>query len=311
MRSNKAKCQVFYMALNKPNPVLQTGNRVAGKLGGIKETGGPGQQLGEHETAVYPGGQEGQWIPRLDQKWHGQQDQGSDRHSPVIPVPLEDNMLIGVYTCSSALYSPSQTISFTETKKGVGMTYPDYHFMPRRSLLPLLVVLLKLNEKSRGFQCCTEHSHDSENVQLPVDPEVVRDLLLQLDPYWFGESREIPAERKVDDIVLIFKKGKNPGNDRPVSLTSVPGSYGKDYFRRTRRATKQVHRRYKISTILKFSMGKCQILYLAWGNPECSLGNEMLESSATERDPRTHAYSNEHAEHESALPWQPGGPPMS
>lgn len=68
--------------------------------------------------------------------------------SPVIPVPLEDNMFIGVCTCSSALCSRSQTIFFTETKTGAGMTYPDYHFMPRRSLLPLLVVLLKLSKSA-------------------------------------------------------------------------------------------------------------------------------------------------------------------
>ncbi|TRZ16483.1 hypothetical protein HGM15179_010612 [Zosterops borbonicus] len=105
--------------------------------------------------------------------------------------------------------------------------------------------------------------HYCENVQLPFDPEIVQELLLQLDPcrsmghheiqprilkeladvmaklllmifVWFWESREIPAEGKVSDIVLIFKKGKkgNPGNYRPASLTSVPGSYGENYFGR-------------------------------------------------------------------------------
>ncbi|KAJ7406072.1 hypothetical protein WISP_136184 [Willisornis vidua] len=37
---------------------------------------------------------------------------------------------------------------------------------------------------------------------------------------------------------------------------------------------------------VKFKKGKCWILHLEWGNPGCShrLGNEMLESSAMERD---------------------------
>ncbi|KAJ7411111.1 RNA-directed DNA polymerase from mobile element jockey-like protein [Willisornis vidua] len=37
---------------------------------------------------------------------------------------------------------------------------------------------------------------------------------------------------------------------------------------------------------MKLDKGKCHILHLEWGNPGCSyrLGNEMLESSATERD---------------------------
>lgn len=37
---------------------------------------------------------------------------------------------------------------------------------------------------------------------------------------------------------------------------------------------------------VKFSKDKCQILYLAWGNPEWThrLGNDMLEGNPTERD---------------------------
>ncbi|TRZ22727.1 hypothetical protein HGM15179_004340 [Zosterops borbonicus] len=38
------------------------------------------------------------------------------------------------------------------------------------------------------------------------------------------ESREVPVDWKLVHVVLIFKKGKEePGNYRPVSLTSVPG----------------------------------------------------------------------------------------
>ncbi|KAJ7415252.1 RNA-directed DNA polymerase from mobile element jockey [Pitangus sulphuratus] len=38
------------------------------------------------------------------------------------------------------------------------------------------------------------------------------------------ESREVPADWKLPNVVPIFKKDKkqNPGNYRPISLTSVP-----------------------------------------------------------------------------------------
>ncbi|KAJ7427892.1 rna-directed dna polymerase from mobile element jockey-like [Willisornis vidua] len=41
-----------------------------------------------------------------------------------------------------------------------------------------------------------------------------------------------------------------------------------------------------ITNHMNFSEGKCQILHLGWNNPRCMdrLGNEMLESSAMEKD---------------------------
>ncbi|KAJ7428537.1 hypothetical protein BTVI_00320 [Pitangus sulphuratus] len=35
----------------------------------------------------------------------------------------------------------------------------------------------------RGSKCHEQEYHDCKNYQLPFDPEIVRDLLLQLDPY--------------------------------------------------------------------------------------------------------------------------------
>ncbi|KAJ7414312.1 RNA-directed DNA polymerase from mobile element jockey-like protein [Willisornis vidua] len=111
--------------------------------------------------------------------------------------------------------------------------------------------LLIFNNTMRGFQCpeLEDHNH------LPVNPEDVQDLLLQLDPYksvrpdgvhlrilkeladviaqplliiyeWSLESREVPAEWKLVDVVLVFERGKkeNPRNYRPVSLNSVSGT---------------------------------------------------------------------------------------
>lgn len=42
---------------------------------------------------------------------------------------------------------------------------------------------------------------------------------------WSWESGELPVGCKLAKVIPVFKKGKkdNPGNYRPVSLTSVPG----------------------------------------------------------------------------------------
>ncbi|KAJ7428141.1 rna-directed dna polymerase from mobile element jockey-like [Pitangus sulphuratus] len=106
----------------------------------------------------------------------------------------------------------------------------------------------------RGSQCPELEAHVCENDKLPVDPDVVRDLLLHLDPYkslgpdviplrrlkgladvivrplsmifeWSWEYGGVPADWKLVNVVLIFKKGKkeDPRNYRPVSITLLPG----------------------------------------------------------------------------------------
>lgn len=42
---------------------------------------------------------------------------------------------------------------------------------------------------------------------------------------WSWEPRAVPVNWKLANVIPILKKGKdeNPGNYRPVSLTSVPG----------------------------------------------------------------------------------------
>ncbi|KAJ7402905.1 hypothetical protein BTVI_82318 [Pitangus sulphuratus] len=52
---------------------------------------------------------------------------------------------------------------------------------------------------------------------------IARPLSRSFESSW--ESREVPADWKLANFVQIFKKAKkdDPGNYRPVSLTSVPG----------------------------------------------------------------------------------------
>ena len=54
------------------------GERVAGKMHSRKGSWGVGWQAAEHEPAVCPGGQEGQWHPGLYQEQCGQQEYGGD-----------------------------------------------------------------------------------------------------------------------------------------------------------------------------------------------------------------------------------------
>ena len=52
----------------QPYTVVQAQGRVTGKLPVSKGPGGGGCQLTEHEPAVCPGGQEGQWHPGFYEK---------------------------------------------------------------------------------------------------------------------------------------------------------------------------------------------------------------------------------------------------
>ncbi|KAJ7404854.1 rna-directed dna polymerase from mobile element jockey-like [Willisornis vidua] len=108
------------------------------------------------------------------------------------------------------------------------------------------------DDRPRRSQCTQLEDHDCDNDELPVDPEILWDLLLWLYPYksmgpvgihprilkeladvitkplsmifqmsW--ETREVPADWKPVNIFPIFKKGKkdDPRNYTGLCLTSV------------------------------------------------------------------------------------------
>ncbi|RMC06904.1 hypothetical protein DUI87_16354 [Hirundo rustica rustica] len=82
MKFNKSKCQVLHFGHNNPLQHYRLGTVWLDSAQEERDLGAL-VTAAEHEPAVCPGGQEGQWHPGLDQEWCGQQEQGG-HSSPVL-----------------------------------------------------------------------------------------------------------------------------------------------------------------------------------------------------------------------------------
>ncbi|RMC10099.1 hypothetical protein DUI87_12897 [Hirundo rustica rustica] len=81
MKFNMSKCRVLRFGHNNPLQRYRLGKVWLDSAQEERDLGVP-VTAAEHEPAVCPGGQEGQWHPGLDQEWCGQQEQGG-HSSPV------------------------------------------------------------------------------------------------------------------------------------------------------------------------------------------------------------------------------------
>ncbi|RMC14276.1 hypothetical protein DUI87_09367 [Hirundo rustica rustica] len=82
MRFNKSKCGVLHFGCNNPVQRYSLGMVWLDSAQAQRDLGAL-VTAAEHEPAVCPGGQEGQWQPGLDQEWCGQQEQRG--HSSPVP----------------------------------------------------------------------------------------------------------------------------------------------------------------------------------------------------------------------------------
>ncbi|KAJ7399961.1 hypothetical protein BTVI_109722 [Pitangus sulphuratus] len=125
----------------------------------------------------------------------------------------------------------------------------------------LFASVFNMDAESRGSQCPELEGHDCDNDQLPVEHEIVQDLLLHLDPYksmwpdriqprilkeladvitkplsvifqWSWEFGEIPTDWKLVNVFPISKKGKKEvlGNYSLILLDKVSSTQLDKHF---------------------------------------------------------------------------------
>ncbi|KAJ7418389.1 hypothetical protein BTVI_29486 [Pitangus sulphuratus] len=75
----------------------------------------------------------------------------------------------------------------------------------RQILNAFFASVFNMDDKPRRCQCPELEDHDYENDQLQVNPEIVWDLLLQLDPYKFTGTVGIHP-RILKELPNVFAK---------------------------------------------------------------------------------------------------------
>ncbi|KAF4798542.1 hypothetical protein TURU_063034 [Turdus rufiventris] len=120
-----------------------------------------------------------------------------------------------------------------------------------------------------------------EKIILGAVEEHLKDNSHQSQPAWLHEGKVLLIK---PDFLLLQELEKMPSKftDDTKLGGAVDTLEGREALQRDLDQLKG----WAIIKHMKFNKGKWQILHLAWGNPGCMdrLGNERLESSATERD---------------------------
>ncbi|KAJ7404740.1 hypothetical protein WISP_143620 [Willisornis vidua] len=114
---------------------------------------------------------------------------------------------------------------------------------------------------------------------------MVRDLLLQLDPYKSMELNGIHP-RILKELADVITKRLEGILSKFADDTKLGGGVDSLKGREALQRDLDKSEDWAITNHIKFNKGKFSILHLGWGNPRCMnrLGNERLENSAMERD---------------------------